>query len=88
LWIERRDYLLVCQHGSLWVSCAAAGELQIGYVVWTYYAIKDIKDVFRDTFCLMEELIVLDEAIMLAPYETHGFEIWEFRHDALIPEFL
>ena len=44
---ESRRVLLVCQHGSFGVTCAATRELKIGDVMRTDYAIVDLQDMFR-----------------------------------------
>ena len=58
----------MCQHGSLWIPSATAGELQIRHVVRAYYAVEDVQEMVWNGFSSADEFIVMDEPFMLAPY--------------------
>lgn len=66
----------MCEHGGFGITCAAAGELQIGDVVGTYYPVEDVENVFWYALCLLYEFFVADEAVAAA-YQAYGLEVWE-----------
>lgn len=60
----------MCQHGCLGVSRAATRELEVGHIVRTNDAVEDLQDMLWYALCLQDEFIVLDEAVVIASYET------------------
>lgn len=67
-------YLLMCEHGSFGVPCAAAGELKIRDVVGTYYAVEDVEYMLWYAFCLLDEFFVANEAIV-PPYQAYRLQV-------------
>jgi hypothetical protein len=68
--------ILMCQHGGLRVTRAAAGELEVGNVVGTYYAVEDIEDVIGNGLRFLPEVIVFNEVGVLTAYQAYGLQVW------------
>lgn len=66
------------EHCGFGVAGAAAGELEVCNVVWTYYPVKDVKNVLGYRLCFVDEFVVMDEVLVFASYETDCLEVWQF----------
>lgn len=75
---EDRGSLLMCQHSSFRVTCTTTCELEIGDVMRTDNAVVDLQDVLWYSLPLLEQLVILDEAVVIAANETDSLQVWQY----------